>query len=143
MARIALYLSDEEYAEVERLAGEVPLSKWCKKRLFEKMTFPVEVDNGEGSGRRAVEPKRSAAVDTGRGRKAEVAGRGAKSDRVDAPAGRVGVRLDAVSEGGRGIGKVSVETQAVVPKKVAKTCPHGKPKGYNCGLCGGLAKVED
>jgi hypothetical protein len=23
-----------------------------------------------------------------------------------------------------------------------KTCPHGKPKGYNCGFCGGLAKIE-
>lgn len=27
-----------------------------------------------------------------------------------------------------------------VPKK-ARTCPHGKEKGWHCGLCGGLAKV--
>jgi hypothetical protein len=24
-----------------------------------------------------------------------------------------------------------------------KTCPHGKEKGWNCGLCGGLAKVSE
>lgn len=23
-----------------------------------------------------------------------------------------------------------------------KTCTHGKGKGWNCGLCGGLAKIE-
>jgi hypothetical protein len=50
MARIALYLSEVEMAEVKRLAGDVPLSKWCKKKMFERMTFPIS--NG-GEPRRA------------------------------------------------------------------------------------------
>jgi len=28
-------------------------------------------------------------------------------------------------------------------KKISKTCPHGKERGYNCGFCGGLAKVGE
>jgi hypothetical protein len=27
--------------------------------------------------------------------------------------------------------------------KPSPTCPHGKEKGYHCGLCGGLAKVGE
>jgi hypothetical protein len=28
------------------------------------------------------------------------------------------------------------------PVRAGKHCPHGKEKGYHCGMCGGLAKVE-
>ena len=99
--------------------------------------------HGEGADSGAVESKRGAAVGTRGRRKAEVAGRGAEPDRVESTARRVGVRLDAVSEGGGGTGKVSVETAAPAPKKLVKTCPHGTEKGWKCGLCGGLAKVGE
>jgi hypothetical protein len=29
-----------------------------------------------------------------------------------------------------------------IERQNKRTCPHGKPKGWNCGLCGGLAKIE-
>lgn len=36
-----------------------------------------------------------------------------------------------------------VPTESVPTKhKTAKTCAHGYAKGYHCGLCGGVAKID-
>ncbi len=34
MARIALYVTEEELEAIKEQAGDVPLSKWCRKRLL-------------------------------------------------------------------------------------------------------------
>jgi hypothetical protein len=37
MARIALYVTESDERKLRRMAGEVPLSKWCRKKLFENI----------------------------------------------------------------------------------------------------------
>jgi hypothetical protein len=44
MARIALYLSDIEMKWIAKQAGDVPLSKWCRKRLLNGSTLPAETE---------------------------------------------------------------------------------------------------
>ena len=39
MRRLALYLTDAEFSEVKRQAGDVPLSKWCRLRIRQFMHF--------------------------------------------------------------------------------------------------------
>ena len=41
MAMIGLYVTEAERDEIKRQAGDVPISRWLKRRLFERMTFPV------------------------------------------------------------------------------------------------------
>ena len=48
---------------------------------------------------------------------------------------REGIKVPAAEGREPTSGGVSKPTRAV------PTCAHGKAKGYNCGLCGGLAKV--
>jgi hypothetical protein len=36
-----------------------------------------------------------------------------------------------------------VEPEKILEKPVGKTCAHGTAKGYNCWVCGGLAKVSE
>jgi hypothetical protein len=105
MARIAIYMTKEEYEWVVGEAGDIPLSKWCIKKLLSTK----EATNGEGSGSRAVVVERGTKMDTGRGRKAEVAGRNAEPVEVDTSARRVGKRLDEVAAPA-GVAAKSVDT---------------------------------
>ncbi len=41
MARIAFYVSAAEFSEIVKLAGDVPLSKWCRRKVMERMAVPV------------------------------------------------------------------------------------------------------
>lgn len=38
--------------------------------------------------------------------------------------------------------RVAALGEPVLPPHHGKTCPHGKARGYNCGLCGGMAEVS-
>ena len=100
--RIVVYISAQEKEWIELQAGDVPLTRWCHRLLFENMK--IEVGNAgrdQGVGGAKGLPRGEGVVASG----------GRKSDAVRVP---------------RGAGAV---------------CEHGKAKGYNCGLCGGLAKV--
>lgn len=44
MARLKIvkfFVDDAEYGELKRLAGDVALSKFCRQRVFERITVPV------------------------------------------------------------------------------------------------------
>ena len=107
--------------------------------LREYVIGKLEGGNGEDRSSGTVESKRGTKVSAAGEREAGITRRSAEPAPVERKG--VGVRLDAVAEVGRGVGKVSVETPA--PKKLVQTCPHGKEKGWNCGLCGGQAKVGE
>ncbi len=47
MARIAFYVSAAEFSEIVKLAGDVPLSKWCRRKLMERMAVPVNEQAGQ------------------------------------------------------------------------------------------------
>ena|ERR1700689_4069658 len=42
-----------------------------------------------------------------------------------------------------GVRKAAATTERSVSKTSGKTCVHGKAKGWNCGMCGGLAQVRE
>lgn len=47
MARIAFYVSEQEFKEIAKLAGDVPLSKWCRRKLMERIAVPVHEQAGQ------------------------------------------------------------------------------------------------
>ena len=47
MARIAFYVSAAEFSEIVKLAGDVPLSKWCRRKVMERMAVPVNEQGGQ------------------------------------------------------------------------------------------------
>ena len=47
MSRIAFYMTEAEYKWILLQAGEVPLSKWCKKRVLEGLVERAEDHRSE------------------------------------------------------------------------------------------------
>jgi hypothetical protein len=119
--QINFRVSEEEKSRWEKAAAKskIPLGTWIKevlnaasKRSKSKGDEEIRFD-APTTPTESVQP---APVEPDRTESA------AGSEEADAPVGETG-KTDR-------------------PSKKSKTCPHGKPRGYHCGLCGGKAKVK-
>lgn len=65
MARIAFYVSAAEFKEIAELAGDVPLSKWCRKKVMERVAVPVNEQAGQDRKKRLPRAETVSAVSGG------------------------------------------------------------------------------
>lgn len=133
-ARIAVYFTPFELSAIKKQAGDVPLSKWCKKKMLESMVVPsstkmpsstnVPKDTRDTVNRTSdVQPDLAIREDVGRESLPSVPAMPSRS---------VAKRLQSQIPG--------LKPASELPAK--RTCKHGEAKGNNCWQCGGLAHVE-
>jgi hypothetical protein len=115
MARLALYVTPFEMREIKKQAGDVPISKWCKKRVLESMTMPSST---------AIPKDTNVPHDT-------------KANPIPDMPSNAAVHAD--------VGRDAMPAvPAPKPAKSAtRTCVHGTAQGYRCWQCGGKAKVNE
>lgn len=65
LKRIAFYVSEQEFKEIAKLAGDVPLSKWCRRKLMERIAVPVNEQAGQDRKKRLPRAETVSAVSGG------------------------------------------------------------------------------
>jgi len=118
-ARVAVYFTPFELSAIKKQAGDVPLSKWCKKKMLESMVVPSST-------------KMPSSTNVPKDTRDTV-------NRTSDLQPDLAIRED--------VGRESLPSVPTLPSKSAKsparTCVHGTAQGYRCWQCGGKAKMNE